>query len=140
MNEQTQEQILNQALQVLNVIGTNPTSDVTYKTVEGDVYSTFTISCKDTSGKTVELVKKTDKVADPAKVKQDILDAEQAISDRLVEIKSKKAIIVPQLDAVLVSIDSLVVEDEENLNAPTPQPKGDELKGGEGYTVMDDSK
>jgi len=113
MNEQTQEQILNQALQVLNVIGTNPTSDVTYKTVEGDVYSTFTISCKDTSGKTVELVKKTDKVADPAKVKQDILDAEQAISDRLTEIQGKKAIIVPQLDAVMTKVDSPVVEDEE---------------------------
>ncbi|MBA3678579.1 hypothetical protein H0W80_00025 [Candidatus Saccharibacteria bacterium] len=101
MDEQTQEQILNQALQVLSLIGTNPISDVSYKTVDGEVYSTFTISCKDTSGNTVELVKKTDKVADPAKVKQDILDAEQSISDRLAEIQDKKAIIVPQLDAVM---------------------------------------
>ena len=116
MNEQTQEQILNQALQVLSLIGTNPTSDVTYKTVDGEVYSTFTISCKDTSGKTVELVKKTDKVADPAKVKQDILDAEQAISNRLTEIQSKKATIVPQLDAVMTSKASEPIDESLNTD------------------------
>ncbi|GEM_PF-2715801 len=73
------------------------------------------MSCKDTSGNIVELVKKTDKVADPTKVKQDILDAEQSISNRLTEIQSKKATLVPQLDAVIVGV-------------ITPEPKVEDAK------------
>ena len=92
MNEQTQEQI-NQLVMSLGALNLSPTSNLTYKKVDGDVYSTFTINCKDSKGVAVELVKHTNIVADPNKVKTDMAEAEVAIRASLEEIKAKRAVI-----------------------------------------------
>lgn len=95
------EQVLEQLVKCLSLLGNEPTVDTTFKEVGGEIYSTSTVNCKSASGNTVQLFKKTELVPEPLKVKEELDKREASLSEQLQMVQDKKAVVFPELDKVL---------------------------------------
>jgi len=95
------EQVLESLVKCLSLLGNEPALDTTFKEVDGEIYSTSTVSCKSASGNTVQLFKKTELVPEPQKIKDELDKRETALTEQLQLVQDIKAQVIPELDKVL---------------------------------------